>query len=468
MDLVAQVNNNFCERQIARHVFRAYDIRGIVNEELDGDAYYTIGRAVATHLQSTRKIFIARDGRLTSEYLANALIQGLLNSNVDVIDLGAVATPVMYFATHIGVTDCGLMVTGSHNPANYNGIKIVLFGKTLIQNDIDNLYNLIIKGDFPNGKGQLTQHNILPQYIQRILQDIKLQRQLKVVVDCGNGIAGITIPKVLTALGCHVIPLFCEVDGNFPNHHPDPTDAKNLIDLQREVIAQQADIGLAFDGDADRLGVVTNIADIIWPDRLMMYYAQHILTTLPGATIVFDVKCSRNLAKIIQAAGGISQMCPTGHSIVKSIMKQANAALAGEMSGHLFFKDRWYGFDDALYSACRLLELITQSPQTVAMQFNAIPDSINTPEIKIPITDAEKFIFIEKLYKIAQFANGEIITIDGIRVEFDDGWGLLRASNTTPYLIARFEATTVHSLERIKQLFREQMLKVDQNLIVNF
>lgn len=458
------------QRLVDRNVFRAYDIRGIVDKQLDADAFYSIGKAVSCRLRSLERssIFIARDGRLSSERLANALKQGLLDSGITVLDLGSVATPVMYYATHTHGVDSGLMVTGSHNPSDYNGIKIVLAGTTLMHADIDELFDLVTMGQSISGEGQNKSIDIMDEYIQRIVGDIKLQRPLKVVVDCGNGIAGATIPQVIKQLGCEVIPLYCEVDGRFPNHHPDPTIEANLVDLRTTVAKHQADIGLAFDGDADRLGVLTNQGEIIWPDRLMMFYARDLLQKDKGATIVYDVKCSSHLADVIEKAGGVAKMCPTGHSIVKRIMKQENAALAGEMSGHLFFKDRWYGFDDALYSSCRLLEILSKSPQKVSEQFAAVPNSINTPEIKIPILDEEKFTFMEHFSNRAHFPGARLIVIDGLRVEFARGWGLLRASNTTPCLVARFEAQDKLSLAAIQTLFKSQLHAIDDSLAIPF
>ena len=463
-------NHSYQHRLIERGVFRAYDIRGIIGTQLDEDAFYSIGKAVSCRLKALGRaaIFLARDGRLTSESLAQALKQGLIESGIRVIDLGAVATPVMYYATHVHDIDSGLMVTGSHNPADYNGIKIVLAGTTLAHVDIDMLYDLVTEGAFVSGLGQSEFMDIMPDYIQRIVGDISLQRPLKVVVDCGNGIAGATIPQVIEQLGCEVIPLYCEVDGRFPNHHPDPTVEENLVDLKVAVAAHGADIGLAFDGDADRLGVITNEGDIIWPDRLMMLYARDVLARQQGATIVYDVKCSSHLSAVIEASGGVAKMCPTGHSIVKRIMKEEKAALAGEMSGHLFFKDRWFGFDDALYSACRLLEILSQSSQTVSEQFNAIPNSINTPEIKIPILDEEKFTFMQRFSDQAKFPEARLIVIDGLRVEFPKGWGLLRASNTTPCLVARFEAQDSSSLAEIQALFKIQLMAMDEDLAIPF
>lgn len=458
------------QKQVSRSVFRAYDIRGIIGQELDEHAFYSIGLALACHLRDLKRqqIFLARDGRLTSLAMASALKQGLLDSGIDVSDLGEVPTPVMYFAIHTQGLDCGLMVTGSHNPANYNGIKMVLLGKTLMQADIDILYQLVSERKRVVGQGKDVAFDVLPTYKQRILSDIKIKRPLKVVVDCGNGIAGPIIPEVLTELGCEVIALYCDVDGHFPNHHPDPTIEANLADLKVAVAEHQADLGLAFDGDADRLGLITNNGEMIWPDRLMMLYVRELLARLPGATIVFDVKCSSHLESVIKEAGGLPKMCPTGHSIVKHVMKEEGAALAGEMSGHLFFKDRWYGFDDALYSACRLLEIISEANLTVSEQFAAIPNSINTPELKIAIADDEKFQFMKRFNEVAEFPQARVIAIDGLRVEFAKGWGLLRASNTTPCLVARFEAEDEDYLEKIQQLFKKQMHLLDDKLELPF
>lgn len=451
-------------------VFRAYDIRGIINENFNENAFYTIGRAISCRLYELKRshVFLGFDGRLTSSSLAQALKQGLLDSGIHVYELGQISTPILYYATFLGKTDCGVMVTGSHNPANYNGIKIVLAGKTLVQADINSLLALVKNGIFRNGQGQSDTFFLIDQYIQRIISDIQLARSLKVVVDAGNGAAGPFIVEALCQLGCEVIPLYCDVDGHFPNHHPDPTVESNLVDLKEQVILHQADIGLAFDGDADRLGVVSNNTQVIWPDRLIMFYAEALLKKQPGATIVYDVKCSAHLAKFIGDRGGNPLMCPTGHSIVKSEMKQTGAVLAGEMSGHLFFQDRWYGFDDALYSACRLLELLSQSSETVEEQFSKIPESIHTPELTIIIDDRSKFKFMENFCQQANFPGASLIRIDGLRVEFEQGWGLIRASNTTPCLVTRFEAQDHSILEQIKTLFKQQILKIDDSLEIPF
>lgn len=461
---------NYQQKAITPSVFRAYDIRGIIGQDLDEHSFYTLGLALACYLQQLKRtqIFVARDGRLTSFSLVQALKQGLLESGIDVVDLGVVATPVMYYATSTQPIDSGLVVTGSHNPEHYNGLKMVLAGKTLAQEQIDMLYSLVLSRKRIEGKGQETSLDIISDYSQRIVSDITLKRRLKVVVDCGNGVAGPVIPKVLSAIGCEVIPLYCEIDGRFPNHHPDPSVEANLVDLKQAVQDHKADLGMAFDGDADRLGLVTNKNEVIWPDRLMMLYARDLLSRLPGATIVFDVKCSSHLEQVITEAGGIPKMCPTGHSIVKNVMKIEQAALAGEMSGHLFFKDRWYGFDDALYSACRLLEIISASDLTTSEQFKLIPDSVNTPELKIDIAEENKFLFMQGFSEQARFVDARIITIDGMRVEFAKGWGLLRASNTTPCLVARFEAVDDESLIEIQQLFKEQIHLIDSGLTLPF
>ena len=458
------------QRKIDRDVFRAYDIRGIIGQQLDENAFYSVGKALACKLYAIDRnnIIIARDGRLTSEKLAHALTQGLLDSGIHVFDLGEVTSPIMYYATHISGIDSGVMITGSHNPADYNGIKMVLAGTTLAQADIETLYDLVEKGESRDGVGRLEQLHVVDDYVHRIVGDVRLNRPLKVVVDAGNGIAGPIAPRVLRALGCEVVELYCEVDGRFPNHHPDPSVEKNVLDLKAKVVSENADLGLAFDGDADRLGIVTRSGELICPDRLMMFYAPEVLKNNPGATIVYDIKCSSALAAVIQKAGGVAKMCPTGHSIVKAVMKQENAVLAGEMSGHLFFKDRWYGFDDAIYSACRLLEILSNSSLTVDEQFASIPNLISTSEIKIPMLDAKKFDFMQLFIEHSSFPDAKLITMDGLRVEFASGWGLLRASNTTPCLVARFEADSEDYLDHIQQLFKRELMSLDNELLIPF
>lgn len=461
----------YVQKIVDKSVFRAYDIRGLVTEQLDADAFYSIAKAISIKLKALKRtqILVARDGRVTSFSYVEALIQGLIESGIDVVDLGMVPTPVMYYATNTfpGI-DSGLIVTGSHNPAQYNGLKIVLAGKTLVAEDIEEIYQFVSLAKSSPGVGNYKKYNILEDYQRRVVSGVKISRPLKLVVDCGNGVSGVIAPNLLRALGLEVIELYCEVDGNFPNHHPDPTIEENLQDLMTAVVHNKADIGLAFDGDGDRLGVVTNKAEIIWPDRLMMLYAPHILADNPGGKIVFDVKCSSNLGEVIRANGGDALMCPTGHSIVKKIMREQDAILAGEMSGHIFFKDRWYGFDDALYSAARLLEIVSRTFLDVSSQFLSIPNSVNTPEIKIPIYDDKKFSFMREFISKAVFPEAKLIAIDGLRVEYEDGWGLLRASNTTPCLVARFEAKNIDGMAQIQSQFRAQLQEIDKNLEIPF
>lgn len=460
----------YVQKLVDKSIFRAYDVRGLVKEQLDADVFYSIGRAISIKLRSLNRndVVIARDGRLTSSEYSNALLEGLLQSGINVVDLGVVPTPVMYYATHTYGIDSGLMVTGSHNPAQYNGLKMVLAGKTLVLEDIEEIYELVNAAQTITGSGEYKKYNILEDYQRRVVSGVKISRPLKVVVDCGNGVSGVIAPRLLRALGVEIIELYCDVDGNFPNHHPDPTVQENLIDLSEAVIKHQADIGLAFDGDGDRLGVITNKSEIIWPDRLMMLYAPHVIAENPGGKIVFDVKCSSNLAMVIRDNGGEARMCPTGHSIVKKIMREENALLAGEMSGHIFFKDRWYGFDDALYSAARLLEILTKTSLDVSSQFELVPNSINTPEIKIPIFDDRKFSFMQEFINKAEFPDAKIISIDGLRVEYEDRWGLLRASNTTPCLVARFEAKNIEGMTQIQSKFKAQLQEIDKSLQIPF
>lgn len=469
--------DSYILKSVEASVFRAYDIRGIVNTQLDENAFYTIGRAISIRLKALQRkaVFLARDARLSSERLSRALAKGLLDHGINVIDLGIEPTPLMYYAAHTDEqVDSGVMVTGSHNPSDYNGIKLVLAGLPLTQDDIQQLQALTTEKALLDSKetGQhaacYTERSMQAAYIQRILKDVSIKRSLRVVVDAGNGMASLIAPALFKTMRCEVIPLYCELDGRFPNHHPDPTVESNIMDLKALVLEKKADIGLAFDGDADRLGVITNRGEIIWPDRLMMLYARDVLSRHPEGTIVYDVKCSSHLAEVIRDAGGVAKMCPTGHSIVKRVMKEERAVLAGEMSGHLFFNDCWYGFDDALYSAARLLDILSRSEQTVGEQFDAIPNSVNTPEIKIPIPDDEKFEFMQQLRNQAQFPGGIMNTIDGLRVEFPIGWGLIRASNTTPCLVARFEAQDAGSLAEVQALFKAQIQEVSADLEVPF
>lgn len=439
-------------------IFKAYDVRGIVDKTLTEEAVYWIGRALGAEAEARgeQHIYVARDGRLSGPRLIASLTMGLREAGRDVTDLGMVPTPVLYYAAYELGSGSGIMITGSHNPPEYNGLKMVLGGTTLSGPDIQLLRQRIEDGDLVTDAemGKQDSADVVSQYISRITGDVKLAKPLKVIVDCGNGVAGVVAPQLLRALGCEVSELFCEVDGNFPNHHPDPSKPENLVDLIKALADHDADIGLAFDGDGDRLGVVTPTGNVIWADRQMMLYAQDVLSRNPGAEIIYDIKCTTNLHKIIEQAGGKATMWKTGHSFIKAKLKESGAALAGEMSGHIFFKDRWYGFDDATYTASRLLEIIAKDGRPADDIFNALPDNLNTPELNFTTAEGENHPLVEKLVSAAHFPGAKITTIDGLRVDFEDGFGLVRASNTTPCLVFRFEATNENSLKRIQDDFR--------------
>ncbi|MEC8072608.1 MAG: phosphomannomutase/phosphoglucomutase, partial [Pseudomonadota bacterium] len=415
-------------------IFRAYDIRGITRSNLTDDVCYWIGRAFAAEARSQNQqaAAIGRDGRLSSPGIALALGQGLVDGGMSVTDIGQVPTPVLYYATHALKTGTGIMITGSHNPPEYNGLKMMIGGTTLAEDLIQLLYRRLQDSTLSTGKGALGYADLGADYVEAALNTTKLDRPLKVAVDCGNGVAGELGPKLISALGCEVIPLFCEIDGNFPNHHPDPAEPENLQDLITAVQQQSADVGLAFDGDGDRLGVVTPKGEIIWPDKMMMLFAQDIIARNPQTPVIFDVKCSTHLERVITEAGGNPIMWKTGHSHIKAKIKQTQAALAGEFSGHICFGERWYGFDDALYTAARLLELLSQTELDVDAVFAQYPTTYSTPEIKIHTTETRKFEVMDELASSGDFADGRMTTIDGIRVDFDDRWGLIRPSNTSP------------------------------------
>lgn len=451
-------------------IFRAYDIRGIVDTQLTEDAAYLIGKALGTQIQVQGEhcTTIGRDGRLSSPKLSKALIKGILETGCDVIDIGMVPTPILYFSTFILGVNSGLMVTGSHNPGNYNGIKMVIGGKTLMTDDIQNLYRRIQNKVFRSGSGKLQTKDITERYIERVLQDVHLKRKLKVVVDAGNGIPGAIAPKLLRKLGCDVVELYCDVDGNFPNHHPDPSKLKNVEDLIKTVKKENADIGIAFDGDGDRIGVITPEGKNIWPDRQLMLYAKEVLAQKPGTNVIYDVKCSKDLETVIKEAGGNPIMHKTGHSLIKSKMRETNASLAGEMSGHIFFHDLWYGFDDAIYTAARLVTILAKENMNADKLFASLPESLSTPEINIDVPDSQKFDLMTQLIADADFKDAKIITVDGLRVEFADGWGLVRASNTTPSLVMRFEAKTQKSLSHIQDVFKNYLLEHNHNLVLPF
>ncbi|HEY5789555.1 MAG TPA: phosphomannomutase/phosphoglucomutase, partial [Gammaproteobacteria bacterium] len=456
--------------QVPASIFRAYDIRGIVGRTLSPQLAQEIGRAIGSEAfeRGQQALVVARDGRLSGPQMADALTAGLLATGRDVIDIGMVPTPVLYFAAqHLGAAS-GVMVTGSHNPPDYNGFKMVLDGETLSGQAIQELYQRIQRNDLLSGQGAQRSADVVGDYLDRITADIHVGQPLKLVIDCGNGVAGVVAPDLYRALGCEVVELFCEVDGRFPNHHPDPGQAENLRDLIAAVRSNGADLGLAFDGDGDRLGVVDSAGNVIWPDRLLMLFARDLLTRHPDAEILYDVKCSRHLAEVIREHGGRPSMCKTGHSLIKARMRESGALLAGEMSGHFFFSERWFGFDDALYAGARLLEILSNLEQQTAEVFAALPDSVNTPELRVPVPDGAQHALIDLLVAQAEFPEANVITIDGLRVDFPDGWGLVRASNTTPNLILRFEADDDGALRAIQERFRTLLLAVEPNLKLPF
>ncbi|MQU04558.1 phosphomannomutase/phosphoglucomutase [Pseudomonas helleri] len=451
-------------------IFRAYDIRGVVPQTLTAETAYWIGRAIGSQslAEGEPNVSIGRDGRLSGPELVERLIQGVADSGCHVSDVGLVPTPALYYAANVLAGKSGVMLTGSHNPSNYNGFKIVIAGDTLANEQIQALHTRLKNNDLTWGEGSIERVDILSRYADEIVKDIKLAKKLKVVVDCGNGAAGVIAPQLLEALGCEVIPLFCEVDGNFPNHHPDPGKPENLVDLIAKVKETNADLGLAFDGDGDRVGVVTNTGTMVFPDRLLMLFAQDVLERNPNAEIIFDVKCTRRLTPLIKEYGGRPLMWKTGHSLIKKKMKATGALLAGEMSGHIFFKERWFGFDDGIYSAARLLEILSKQQQTAEELFETFPNDISTPEINIDVTDESKFSIIEALHDAQWGEAAELTSIDGVRVDYPQGWGLVRASNTTPVLVLRFEADTEAELQRIKDVFHAQLKRVAPDLQLPF
>ena len=447
-------------------IFRAYDIRGVVGETLTEHAVYQVGRAFAAEALANDQpnSIVGGDGRITTPALRRALHHGLREGGLNVTDIGCVPTPLVYFATHVLRTGTGVMITGSHNPPEYNGLKMMIGGTTLAQERIQRLRERIDDGRLSTGAGALDSIDLIDRYIDRVARDVHIARPLKVAVDCGNGVAGLVAPRLLAALGCEVVPLFADLDGSFPNHHPDPAEAANLDDLIAAVRTLRADVGIAFDGDGDRLGVVTDRGDIIWPDRAMMLFARDILSRNPGAGVVFDVKCSRHLPTLIRALGGKPIMWKTGHSHIKAKIRAEAALFGGEFSGHLCFAERWYGFDDAIYSAARLVEILAADTRTAHAIFAEFPAAIATPEVKIATTERAKFEIMERLAGEADFGPGALNDIDGIRVDYTDGWGLVRPSNTSPVLSLRFEADDEAALNRIQHTFDAALRRIDEDL----
>ena len=447
-------------------IFRAYDIRGITTENLTEDVVYWIGRAFAAQALSENqsRATVGWDGRHSSEPLMQSLSRGLNEGGVDVMTIGQVPTPMLYYATYALDTGTGIMITGSHNPPEYNGLKMMIGGVTLAEGAIQRLLQRIENNELTEGEGSLEEIDLDDSYIDKICEDVAIAQPLKVVVDCGNGVASNIAPRLLTELGCEVVPLYCEVDGDFPNHHPDPAEPENMEDLITVVQAENADLGLAFDGDGDRVGVVTETGEIIWPDKLIMLFAQDIVGRNPGADIIYDVKCSRHLNNMISELGGRPIMWKTGHSHIKAKIKETGALLGGEFSGHICIAERWYGFDDALYSAVRLLEIIALDGRPTSEIFAQFPVTYTTPEIKIQTTETKKFEIMRDLEAQADFGDGTITTIDGLRVDFSDGWGLIRPSNTSPVLSLRFEADGPGALDRIQDEFQAQLQQIAPDL----
>ena len=460
---------------LSSSIFKAYDIRGIIDQTLDIDIAHLIGKSFGSTMieRGEKTVVVGRDGRLSGPELMRGLTDGLMSVGIDVIDLGVVATPMVYFATHIPINgksaQSGIMITGSHNPPNYNGFKMVLGGSAIYGEQIKALFEKIKREEFaPSAKASRSEHDIFPTYLARIRNDIHLARPMKIAVDCGNGVGGAFAGTLFRALGCEVEELFCEVDGHFPNHHPDPAHIENLQDLIHHLGNSSSEIGLAFDGDADRLGVVTKDGSVIFPDRQMMLYAKDVLERNPGAEIIYDVKCTRNLGLFIQEQGGKPVMWKTGHSLVKAKLKETGAPLGGEMSGHIFFKDRWYGFDDGLYTAARLLEILSKESDPSAT-LNGLPNAICTPELQLACAEGEPFSLIDQIKAHADFKEATSInTLDGIRVEYADGFGLARPSNTTPVVVMRFEADSESALVRIQQDFKKAILAIKPDAKLSF
>ena len=458
--------------QINQNIFRAYDIRGIASEDLSDEFVSALGSALSHQIKKLglKEVAVARDGRLSGERICSALINSFLENGVNVKNVGMVPSPLLYYAVEKFNTKNGVMITGSHNPKEYNGFKIILGGKTIFGQEIQDIKNDILQGTYSKDikKGHLEEKDVSDDYIDELRKNISLKRPMKICLDCGNGVGGVIAPQAFKEIGCEVIELFSEVDGNFPNHHPDPGNPMNLEDLQNKIKQSNADIGIALDGDADRVGIVDNSGKIIYPDIQMILYADQVLMKNKNATIIFDVKCSNLLKNFIEENSGIAYMSKTGHSYIKKNLFEKNALLAGEMSGHIFFNDRWFGFDDAIYAGSRMLEILSEKEESSSVIFSELPQNLSTPEINISVSDENKFSIISKLIKILEKENGEISSLDGIRIDKDSSWGLIRASNTSPNLVLRFEGNTSQDLDQIKNVFKKAISKVDNTINTNF
>ncbi len=446
------------------NIFRANDIRGVAFEDLTQDVVFALGKALGTESigRNQNDFIIGRDGRLSSPQLFEWLSEGVLSTGCNVLDIGIVPSPVFYFSTFNLSSSSGTVITGSHNPADYNGFKILFHNHSTSSEEIQSIKQKIKDQDFLSGKGKMRSIDVVEDYIDEVISNIKLERQLKISIDCGNGAAGVVAQRIYEGLGCEVEGLFCDLNGEFPNHHPDPSRPENVKDVIKSVTKNKLDLGLAFDGDADRLGVISPSGEMIFPDMQMILFSEHILKKNPNSKIVFDVKCSKLLEKAILKSNGTPIMSKTGHTFIKTSIRKNNAILGGEMSGHIFFNDRWPGFDDGVYAGARMLEIISSSEEDDI--FKDLPKLVSTPEINIPTTDEDKFAIIDEFKEKSNFEGGNIIDIDGIRVEFDDGWGLLRASNTSPVLVLRFEADSAKTLNEIKEMFKDNLRKIDASL----
>jgi phosphomannomutase/phosphoglucomutase len=451
---------------IPSSIFRAYDIRGIVGETLTEEIVRLLGQGIGSEIfeKGFQTVVVARDNRNSSEQLQSALIQGLQASGRDVIDIGMVPTPLLYYAVHELEAQCGIVVTGSHNPPEYNGLKLVIGDSSPTPDEIQDLRRHIDAGQLLQGEGSFDSQEIVNDYIARVISDTRLGQPLKVVVDCGNGAASVVAPELYRQLGCEVVELYCTPDGDYPNHHPDPGDPRNMQDLQKAVVEHQAALGIAFDGDADRIGVVDSSGKLIWPDRLLMYLAIDILTREPGGDIIYDVKCTRHLANIVLSNGGRPLMWRSGHSMLKTKMKETHALLAGEFSGHIMFAERWYGFDDGIYAGARLLEILSLDYRSSAEVFAELPESLSTPEYSLELDEGQAQKVMGAIEKLPDPPDARVVKIDGFRAEFEQGWGLVRASNTTPSLLFRFEANSEESLQQLQSVFRDMLAKVDPSL----
>lgn len=465
-----QAHTQTLPSDIPETIFRAYDIRGIADTELNDSHCFAIGMAIGSEArdQGQESLLMAMDGRHSSPRIRDALAKGIQATGCDVIDIGMTPSPLLYFATHQLESQSGVMITGSHNPSEYNGIKIVINGRPLSSETISDLRQRILTHRVHNGSGAYRTEVIEEEYIDYILNDVAIAQPLKVVIDAGNGVTGEIAPKLFEELGCEIIPLYCDIDGNFPNHHPDPTVAENMQDLIAKVREEGADLGIAFDGDGDRLGVVTAEGNLVPADRLLMLLAQDVVSRNPGADILFDVKCTRSLNSLISNYGGRPIMWKTGHSFMKEKMAETGALLGGEFSGHIFFKERWFGFDDGMYAAARLIEILSTTDPDLDAHLSAFPATVGTPELKVASDDINKFAIVEQFSQQGDFENGKVTTLDGVRVDFNDGWGLVRASNTTPMLILRFEAQDDETLARIQENFKTQLSQIDSNLQFSF